>query len=416
VDAETIYCDGQGSANALGGLYINDNCRKVTIGKFTANNYTNTGIAILYGVDAVIKEIETNNCGTSSTSDSFLAALTLGFPATGAFPSLQVAEAAAYKMQNSGASRIIINSFKSTGASNISLRSHDVDLTIDKMYAEYVSTSGSPVMIGQSGTRRADSTYFPKGGCAKTNIKSLMLTTLSGSQSLPWFNNGTNGAFHDAQTTLTSAASAGATSLSVADSSVFLNGDTLYYINEAGTNFTPSAITVMAITAGALTVSALPYAMANGQGIWSFSTALRDVLSRVSIGEFIIDGITTNLASGQQYVCLNFATGAGPYTTTFNVSPPATGEWLLDVQILSNDKAHYASAQYSVSYSALNGTYPLSDVTQVFKKKIRVNVDIPSVPTISGNVVTVTVQASSSGNVATVFYRWSAQRPIVASV
>jgi len=406
VDIQEIYADGQGSNNSLGGMYFSDNVRKLTIGKMTANNYTKTGFSLLYGIDAVINEVELNNCGADSIyNDGYTAGLSLGFPAAGAHANLETSEADAYKVKNNGTSTVIINKFKSTGPSNLPLRFHDVDLTIEHGYIEYTGTTGYPYATGKSGDRRSDATYFSSGGETKVKFGSLETVTLSGTPNEPWYKNGYNSVFYDYQTTVPGGAAVSATTVTVTDGSKFQSSDILYYVDESGTGVTAIAVDITGVSGNDLTTDPLVKEITSGQGVWNF-TALNSVISNVTIDRLIVDGVVTNPTEGHNILWPDTTTGAGPYTGTIDLPVPSEGNWELHLQVISKDLAQYATGKYSVNYSTLNAGFHIEAVAEITKTQVRTNVDILSVPTITSGDVTVTIESSVSGQNTILFYKW----------
>lgn len=418
VKIEALRVNGNGNTSGIGGLFITDNCRAVQIGRASIYNMPKTGLALLYGVDAVIEDLALYGCGTTADPiNDYFAALTIGFPATGAHASMDVANAAAYKARNIGNCSAVIKRIKVAGTSTVPVRVHDAEVNILDADIEFDGTSGSgaPFMLGQSGSRRSDAVYFPKGGQSRLKIGRVNVTTKAGTPAMIGYNNGIGGPFNAAGATVTAAAASGATTITVSDPSRFKVNSGIYFMDEAAQAIVARSCVVTAISGSTLTLSpALPVALVNGQSLWTY-TPQRELTQNVQVGEFILDGVRTPLLAGESAVYPDFQTGAGPYTWDMVLAAPGRGEWLLDVTLISLDKAHFVSAQYAVMNSVANTTYPLQTIVQVWKNKVRTAVDVSAVAMASGSA-TVTLQSASSGKGTTATYKWTPVRPIFSEL
>ena len=81
------------------------------------------------------------------------------------------------------------------------------------------------------------------------------------------------------------------------------------------------------------------------------------------------------------------------------------------MSVISTDYAHMATAEYIASYATLNGSYPLSGLTQIFKNKIRTNADIVSASS-NNSTMTFTLQSSTQGQTARATIRVTPYRHI----
>ncbi|MFM0235977.1 hypothetical protein [Paraburkholderia sediminicola] len=184
VEWGSLILNGNGSNNAVGGLFVDDHSRAIHFQRIIAKDFTRGGVTFMYGVDAVIGELTLSNCATlADPRRGFNAALSVGFPADGAGPTASTSNAMdpRYLVRNSGTTSVRIGKLKITGPSTVPIRSHDATLTIDHAYIEFASTlGGAPFVVGESGTTRADPDYFPMGAQGNVQLGDVTIKTVFG--------------------------------------------------------------------------------------------------------------------------------------------------------------------------------------------------------------------------------------------
>jgi hypothetical protein len=403
-----ITVNGNGSTNPLGGVFFSDNCRAIRMDKYSANNLPKTGLSMFYGIEAEIGEAFLADCGTTAdVVNEYTGAVTLGHPAMGAMPSYTVSSSATYKVQNVPNSSIRIHRLRVVGGSQVPVRSHDCALQIDNAEIDFSNPGGSGVFVlGQSGERRADATYFPLGGLSSTTLGLIRVKGISGTQTPVIYTNGYAGSMIAGTTTLTAPATAGTNTITVADPDLIPIGVGLRYTDEAGTTFNSQGVNVSSVAGSVVTLAAnLACNLTNGQ-IVTMTAPNPKLTANITAQRFEINGVATPFPGGYQKIYPNLVTGAGPYTTIKTLTVPGNGEWNLEVSAVTNDNAHYITNLYRITYNNINGTYPLSGLQKIGTLKVRTNADITA-ESIADNVVSLTLSCSSTGKSLTMNYRWT---------
>lgn len=193
VEWGSLILNGNGSNNAVGGLFVDDHSRAIHFRRIFAQDFKRGGVTFMYGVDAVIGELTLSNCATlADPKRGFSAALSVGFPADGAGPTASISNATdpKYLVRNSGTTYVRIGKLRITGSSTVPIRSHDATLAIDQAYIEFASKpGGAPIVAGESGIARADRAYFPLGAQGNVQLGDVTIKTVSGVASTTYASN-----------------------------------------------------------------------------------------------------------------------------------------------------------------------------------------------------------------------------------
>jgi len=184
VEWGSLILNGNGSNNAVGGLFVDDHSRAIRFRKIIAKDFARGGTTFMYGVDAIIDELTLTNCATlTDPRKGFNAALSVGLPADGAGPTASPASPVdpRYLVRNSGTTSVRVRELKIVGPARVPIRSHDATLTIDQAYIEFSNTlGGAPIVVGESGITRADPQYFPRGARGDVRLGHVRVKTVSG--------------------------------------------------------------------------------------------------------------------------------------------------------------------------------------------------------------------------------------------
>ncbi|HDR9049585.1 TPA: hypothetical protein QDA94_003827 [Burkholderia vietnamiensis] len=182
VDWGSLVLEGNGSSNSLGGLLVGDTSINVHFKHIEVRDFQRAGISVLFGGDTEIDYLAAKNCATNTPSeDAYSAAVSIGFPATGAGPSSSILErlSSKYKIRNTGTTKVRIRKLSITGQTTVPVRVHDAELTIDDGYIEFLDRGAhSPFLIGQSGLSRSDAKFFPLGGVAGLRLGKIRIVSL----------------------------------------------------------------------------------------------------------------------------------------------------------------------------------------------------------------------------------------------
>ena len=271
----------------------------------------------------------------------------------------------------------------------------------------------APFYIGQSGARRADATYHPRGGQVALRVGEARIKTISGAAAVVSCLNGYSGLFKAGHTTTSALSSAGATTLTVTDPTKLKNGDAIRFVDSASTGPSSSAATIASMSGSTVTLTApLVAAVPAGTVVYGIGSIEALAGEYIDMPKVILDGVLTSPVVADKVLFPEFTTGAGPYTTTVNLTVPGRGDWLLEVANVSADWAHYERREYLVSYDNKNGSYPIAAILERAGPKALTNATVNGA-TISGSTVTVTLGNSASGKTGKMFYRWTPTRQIV---
>lgn len=287
----SISIEGNGSKNSMGSLLINDHSAG-SIDNFTARNFRRTGLALLYGTNIRIQNCELIDCGTDATADTgYFAALSIGFPATGTYSTVQVARMPMYDVRNSGPSTTVIDTLSISGITGVPIRVHDADVTIRS--AKVQAPPGKPMIIaGESGANRDDPTWYPQGGRTSLRIENLQGTSAGGSPRLADANGGYQGLYATFATTLSTPAAADSPTLQVKSIDRIAVGQRVYASNEKGSYATPSSRAVTAISGLTLMLEKpFGYALAAEQGVWTPGPQ-PNVVENIQIGQLRLNGVS----------------------------------------------------------------------------------------------------------------------------
>lgn len=407
---DSFAAEGDGSTGPLGALFFSDSCRAIEINDFRASNFTQTGMSAFYGVDIRANRITLVDCGTAATPQGgYQGALAVGWPASGAYPTLAVASAATYLVRNTGENRFHVDTLIVRGAVQVPVRVHDCAFSYRQAFLDFANpgNGGAPILVGQSGDRRADATHYPQGGRSSIDGELLVITTRSGAAEVVSTGNAWGGPFRRADTTTTSAVSAGATVIPVADSTSVKPGDVLRYLDLSGSSTTAVAVTVSSISLNDITVSApLASGLVSGQGIWRQSTANANMTAALRLGRTILDGVEVAVADSTRSLFPITTAGGAPFTGTVTTQTPAWGDWELQVSLISDDNNHYVFARYQVTWAAITPAFPLSQISQISKNRVRSVVDVTSATIDTAGLVTINISSTTSGRRTRLSTRW----------
>ncbi|MFM0210456.1 hypothetical protein PQQ96_23925 [Paraburkholderia sediminicola] len=409
VNIGSYLAEGNWSASSIGGLLVNDTSKHVRFDKIEVRNFTKSGVAFMYGIDAQIDQLILINCATAADPvTDFAAGLCAGFAAVGSYATRQIAEGDLFKLRNQGPAKMRIRYLRSTGPSTVPVRAHDIDLSIDYAYIEYANSTGltAPFVIGQSGDRRADATYYPNGGQVALRLGTIEARTLAGTPAMIVDQNGTSGLFRSGIASVPGGANATDVTLTVDDPTYFHGSTIVSYVNESIGNPNAVSQTVNGVSGNTLNLAgAVGATLAPGAKVW-VNRQNRDIASRISCGRFILDGAVVPVVNGDMVYAPDFQTASGAaWNATQPLAPPSVGDWELTLGLLAADYSKYVVAKYIVSYSTLNNAAPINLIAQIFKSGGGV-IDITGA-TISAGVVTVTMQSNLQGKTCRLTARWT---------
>lgn len=396
------------NTSSLGPCWINDNCRQWSIGHWIACDQT-TGFAALFGVDGHIDVVDLTNCGVSATYDgSFTAAFSVGMPLSGFYGTRQIAELNAYKLRNIGPSRITVGKMMLKGCGTVPIRFADVDLNITDV--EIDCAAGARIFnAGNSGTRRADATYFPDGVKTRLTVGRARVTTANGLDPVFVLSDASAvpGILRSGDTVTTAPAASGDTTITVADGTLIRKGANLYYVHDGITGPMAGLRSVSGVVGNVVTLSGtIGGALPSGSPVWQNDQGQNQRVS-AQILNLEVNGQRRPAFARPVTLFPDFVTGAGPYTDTLDFPVPSIGVWVLSVSHTSADGAHFEERRYRVTYLPdAAGPFQVQQITQISANKVRTQATVDGA-TIASGVVTVTVGANVSGKVNTVRASWS---------
>ena len=399
---EQFEAIGNGNTSNLGAMLINDNTRNLTIEKYTASGFLQTGFTGIYGVDITVNEMYLDDCGTTSTWDGGVSgAVVVGHVAEGSYASRTIAEYPAFKVRNEGLAKVHIKKLiHKNGAAAIPVRYHDCDLRIDYAEIEWEPSNSRDAVFygGASGDRRADATYFPDGGVSTLRLGEVHITSATGTVANIFSGaNGYTGMFKGADSFLTSPASVGDTVLNVDQTDRFRPSKSLFAVNPDTDNPISAFQTVQAATDTTITLTApLTYNLATGAGVFGIERLINETTPNVYCDKLFFNGVRVTPPNALNRYYPNYVDNGGQFEETLEVTLPNFGIWQLTVTNTSLDESHAERKVFNIMWDDTVTAFPLEAVSTVDTLTVRVNATVKSA-TVDAGVVSVVLGSGSIG-------------------
>lgn len=390
---------------SLGGLYVGDTCKAVSLDEVVCTGFDRSGISLLYGVQVSIRKLSLISCAFGAMVDAvttYYAALSVGFPVLGTYPTQAVANGSGYLTRNCGNGDVFIDELRITGPCGAGIKTADANLTINRAYIEFANNSGNsaPVLFGQTGFHRADPTYYQKGGQGRLLIRDLTIKTLLGPAQVCFPNYGYGGLFADQAALLTAPAAASDTSIVIDNPQNIKPVAGFFCMGQENTGITPNNAGITSIVGNTINLSGpLGVTLPAGSAIWQSYPNPR-VCGNVSIQRVNLDGIEINSWNGDVPNYPVFS-GSNPEVAVALVKVPGDGAWRMTYRVFNNSGTTLAETAYNVTYNGGTGLSSIVQTSQAVAGTTNISL---GTATISGDSISIPVTyAVSSGTVRAIY-------------